>query len=119
MHLGKVVQFVNVVITLAVKSDAIVVPSQAVQTGQMGQFVFVIKDDIAELRPVIAGVTFEDMTVIEKGLESGEHVVTDGQMRIVPGGKVEVKKPQGAESVEQRAESRELKPVGTANNKSK
>lgn len=88
-------QFVNVVITLAIQPDAVVVPSQAVQTGQQGQFVFVVKDDIAERRPVTAGVAYEDMTVIEKGLESGEQVVTDGQMRIVPGGKVEIKKPDG------------------------
>jgi len=121
-------QFVNVVITLAMLSDAIVVPSEALQTGQHGEFVFIIKDDIAEMRQVTAGVTYENMTVIEKGLALGEQVVTDGQMRIVPGGKVEIKKPEGTESVEQRAESKErtdkitgqkLEPAGTAASKSK
>jgi membrane fusion protein, multidrug efflux system len=121
-------QFVNVVINLAVQADAVVVPSQAVQTGQQGQFVFVVKDDIAEFRPVIAGVTYEDMTVIEKGLSSGEQVVTDGQMRVIPGGRVEIKNQQGTESIEQKAEGKERtdkiteqkqKSSGTANSKSK
>ena len=84
-------QFVNVQITLATIHDAVVVPSQAVQTGQQGQFVFVIKADTAELRPVNAGITHEDMTVIERGLAPGEQVVTDGQMLLMPGAKVEVK----------------------------
>jgi len=84
-------QFVNVQITLATIHDTVVVPSQAVQTGQQGQFVFVIKADTAELRPVNAGITHKDMTVIEKGLAPGEQVVTDGQMLLMPGAKVEVK----------------------------
>ena len=85
-------QFVNVVLTLTARPDAVVVPAQAVQTGQQGQFVFVIKGDSAELRPVKTGISYEDMTVIEQGLESGEQVVTDGQMRLIPGAKVEIKK---------------------------
>ena len=84
-------QFVNLIITLATQPEAIVVPSQAVQTGQQGQFVFVIKDNAAELRPVTAGIKYEDLTVIEKGLAPGEQVVTDGQMRLMPGAKVEIK----------------------------
>jgi len=84
-------QFVNVVLRLTEQADAVVVPSQAVQTGQQGQFVFVIKDDTAELRPVRTGIVFEDMTVIEQGLESGEQVVTDGQIRLMPGAKVQMK----------------------------
>ncbi len=84
-------QFVNVQITLATIHDAVVVPSHAVQTGQQGQFVFVIKADTAELRPVNAGITHKDMTVIEKGLAPREQVVTDGQMLLMPGAKVEIK----------------------------
>jgi len=87
-------QFVDAAMTLTIKPDAIVVPSQAVQTGQQGQFIFIVKGDAAELRPVTIGVTYEDMTVIEKGVEPGEVVVTDGQMRLMPGAKVEIKKPQ-------------------------
>ena len=49
-----------------------------------------MKDGTAELRPVTAGVTYEDVTVIEKGLSAGEQVVTDGQMRLCPD-QVEIK----------------------------
>jgi multidrug efflux system membrane fusion protein len=88
-------QFVNLVITLAMKNNAMVVPSQAVQTGQKGQFVFVVKADAtAELRSVVTGSVIQGMTVIENGLKSGEQVVIDGQMRVVPGGKVEIKKQE-------------------------
>lgn len=85
-------QFVNVILTLTEQPDTVVVPSQAVQTGQQGQFVFVIKDDSAELRPVKTGITYKDMTVIEQGLGPEEQVVTDGQMRLMPGAKVQIKK---------------------------
>jgi len=87
-------QFVNVVMTLTTRHDAIVIPSHAVQTGQTGQYVFVIKGDIAELRSVTAGITHKDETVVEKGIEPGEMVVTDGHMRLVPDAKVEIKKTQ-------------------------
>jgi multidrug efflux system membrane fusion protein len=89
-------QFVNLSITLAVKSNAVVVPSQAIQTGQNGKYVFVVKPDAtAEIRQVTAGPVARGVTVIETGLRSGEQVVIDGQMRVVPGGKVEIKKPDG------------------------
>lgn len=87
-------QFVNLIITLATQSEAIVVPSQAVQTGQQGQFVFVIKDNVAELSPVKAGIKYKDLTVIEEGLAPGEQVVTDGQMRLMPGAKVEIRESE-------------------------
>ena len=68
------------------------IPSSAIQTGQKGQYVFVIKDDLTvESRPIIAGRTLNSETVIEKGLQPGEKVVTDGQLRLVPGAKVEIK----------------------------
>jgi len=86
-------QFVNVALTLKTQPNAVVVPSQAVQTGQAGQFVFVVKQDMtAELRPVVVASTFGNQTVIQKGLASGETVVTDGQLRVVPGMKVVVRK---------------------------
>jgi multidrug efflux system membrane fusion protein len=88
-------QFVKLSIILGTKNNAVVVPSQAVQTGQTGQFVFVVKaDETAEIRPVVGGSVVKGMTVIEKGLQPGEHVVIDGQMRVIPGGKVEVKKQE-------------------------
>lgn len=85
-------QFVNVVLTLTARPNAVVVPSQAVQTGQSGQYVFVVKSDMSvEMRPVEPGTTAGGETVIEKGLQPGEKVVTDGQLRLFPGAKVQVK----------------------------
>ena len=98
-------QFVNVTITLAVQQDVTVVPAGTVQTGQQGQYVYVVKGDVAELRSVIAGTDYQGLTVVEKGLESGEQVVTDGQMRLQPGARVAIKQPQAAESGEQGAKN--------------
>ena len=85
-------QFVNVVMTLGTAMQAIVVPSQAVQVGQDKSFVYVVKaDGTAEMRTVKTGTAVETMTVIEDGLKPGEQVVTDGQLRLVPGAKVQVK----------------------------
>jgi len=87
-------QFVTLSIRLAVRKNAVVVPSQAIQTGQKGQFVFVVKPDAtAEIRPVVPGPVQKGVTVIESGLQPGEQVVIDGQLRVVPGGKVEIKQP--------------------------
>ncbi len=86
-------QFVNITITLAIMRNALVVPATAVQIGQQGQFVFVVTaDSIVELRPVVPGINYGDLIVIEKGLKPGETVVTDGQMRLGPGAKVEQRK---------------------------
>lgn len=84
-------QFVNVVLVLADEANRIVVPSQAVQTGQNGQFVFVVKGDSAESRPVKVVRTQGQESVIESGLAAGEQVVTDGQSRLTPGSKVQIK----------------------------
>jgi multidrug efflux system membrane fusion protein len=85
-------QFVNVILTLGTATQATVVPSQAVQIGQDKTFVYVVKaDSTAEMRTVKTGTTVESMTVIEDGLKPGEQVVTDGQLRIVPGAKVQLK----------------------------
>jgi multidrug efflux system membrane fusion protein len=85
-------QFVNVTMTLSTQSDAIVAPSQAVQTGQQGQYIFVVKDDLTvEQRPVTVDRTVNDEAVIATGLKGDEKVVTDGQLRLVPGAKVEIK----------------------------
>ena len=91
-------QFVEVELTLSELTNAIVVPSQAVQTGQNNQFVYAVKSDptnttsqIVENRPVTVGITYQNATVVEKGLQAGETVVTDGQLRLAPGVKVSVK----------------------------
>ena len=87
-------QFVTLSIRLAVRKNAVVVPSQALQTGQKGQFVFVVKPDAtAEIRPVVPGPVQKGVTVIESGIQPGEQVVIDGHLRVVPGGTVEIKQP--------------------------
>jgi len=94
-------QYVHVTLVLGIRKNAVVVPSAAVQTGQSGKYVFVVKvDGTAEMRPVEAGLSTESETVIEKGLKAGEKVATDGHLRLVPGAKVDVKaepKFRGAE----------------------
>ncbi|MGB8369391.1 MAG: efflux RND transporter periplasmic adaptor subunit [Limisphaerales bacterium] len=91
-------QFVQVTLTLSELTNVVVVPSQAVQTGQNNQFVYVVKPDptnttsqIVENRPVTVGITYQNETVVEKGLQAGEMVVTDGQLRLEPGTKVNIK----------------------------
>ncbi|MHB8654967.1 MAG: efflux RND transporter periplasmic adaptor subunit [Terriglobia bacterium] len=82
-------QFVNVVVTLAEQRNAVVVPSQAVQTGQQGQYIFVVKsDNSVEIRPVVPGIVVGGDQVIEKGIQPGERVVTDGQLMLFPGAHV-------------------------------
>ena len=79
-------QFVTVVLQLDELTNAVVVPSQAVQNGQNGQFVFVVKaDQTVEQRALKTGETFQGATVIVSGLKLGEIVVTDGQLRLAPG----------------------------------
>lgn len=91
-------QFVDVVLTLHTQPNAIVVPSQAVNTGQQGQYVFVIRPDMTvETRPVAVNRTTKGQSVIDKGLGPGERVVTDGQLRLVPGSKVQIKEAVGPE----------------------
>jgi multidrug efflux system membrane fusion protein len=85
-------QFVNVTLILHTQPNAIVVPSQAVQNGQLGQFVFIIKPDMTvETRPVSVNRSSSGVSVIETGLKPGERVVTDGQLRLVPGARVQIK----------------------------
>jgi membrane fusion protein, multidrug efflux system len=79
-------QFVKVTLTLATQSGAVVVPSQAIQSGQQGRYVFVVKDDsTVEYRPVVPGETIDGETVITRGIAPGERVVTDGQLRLASG----------------------------------
>jgi len=89
-------QFVNVVTVLATDPQAIVVPSVAVQSGQQGSYVFVVKDDrTVELRPVAISRTNGNESIVEKGLKDGETVVTDGQLRLVPGSRISDKTAAG------------------------
>jgi multidrug efflux system membrane fusion protein len=85
-------EFVRVVLRLTTQSNALVVPNQAVQTGQQGEFVFVVKPDrTVESRPVTTGIRVDQELVVDQGLEFGETVVTDGQLRLSPGARVSVR----------------------------
>jgi multidrug efflux system membrane fusion protein len=93
-------QFVNVVMTLRTLHGVTVIPSEALQSGQQGQFVFVLKpDQTVETRVVKPGQTVENQIVVESGVAPGETVVTDGQMRLIPGARVRVVTPVNASPV--------------------
>jgi multidrug efflux system membrane fusion protein len=83
-------EFVNVILTLDTQNNATVVPSEAVQDGQSGQFIFVVKgDQTVESRNVTVTRTIGRRAVIAKGIVPGETVVTDGQLRLFPGAKIQ------------------------------
>jgi multidrug efflux system membrane fusion protein len=84
-------QYVRVTLRLGSARDALLVPTEAVQSGQDGQFVFVVKKDMTvDARPVVVGSRIEKEQVIEQGLHLGETVVTEGQLRLAPGVRVKV-----------------------------
>ena len=84
-------QFVKVNLILVNEPNAIAVPSGAIQTSQTGQFVYVVKsDNTVEMRDVTVKRTVNGECVVD-GLQAGETVVTDGQLRLVPGTKVQIK----------------------------
>jgi len=81
---------------MAVRQNALVVPNQAVQTGQDGAYVYVVKDDqTVEMRPVTTGLRVDQDLVIDKGVQAGETVVTEGQLRLAPGSRVQIGGPNG------------------------
>jgi membrane fusion protein, multidrug efflux system len=85
-------EFVDVRVILGEEADRVVCPAPAVQTGQQGQYVFVVKDDsTVEMRPVKVARMDEREAVVDSGLVGGEMVVTDGQLRLVPGATVALK----------------------------
>jgi len=84
-------QFVDVAMTITSRT-AIVVPSQSIQPGQQGPYVFIVKpDQTVESRQVTPGVRLGAETIVEKGVKAGERVVTDGQLRLVPGARIEAR----------------------------
>jgi multidrug efflux system membrane fusion protein len=84
-------QFINVVMTLRTLDHATVVPSEAIQSGQKGQFAFVVKpDQTVETRLVTVGQTIDNQIVVESGISPGETVVTDGQLRLFPGAHIRI-----------------------------
>lgn len=87
-------QFVRVAVILDTLTDALVVPTGAIQDGQKGSYVFVVRADMTvEPRPVTVGPADEGGTVVKSGLATGETVVTDGQLRLFPGARVQPQKP--------------------------
>jgi len=85
-------QYVNVVVTLTTDPKAIVVPSVAVQNGQQGTYVFVVKQDqTVEMRPVTVQRVSASETVLAGGVQPGDTVVTDGHLRLIPGSHISVK----------------------------
>lgn len=87
-------QFVTTTLTLGVDTDALVVPGAAVQTGQEGTYVFVVKpDQTVEMRPVTVARSSGEVTVLAAGVAPGEPVVTEGHLRLAPGVAVDVTRP--------------------------
>ncbi|MDO8433551.1 MAG: efflux RND transporter periplasmic adaptor subunit [Candidatus Binatus sp.] len=85
-------EFVNATLIVAERANAILVPSQAVQTGQQGSYVFVVAPGMkVESRKIVIGASIDGQTVVTGGLKAGETVVTDGQLRLIPGSKVTIK----------------------------
>ncbi len=85
-------QFVNITIRMSSDPRAIVVPTVAVQAGPDGQYVFVVKNDsTVEMRPVTVARSAGIETVLREGVKPGETIVTDGQLRLVPGSRISVK----------------------------
>jgi multidrug efflux system membrane fusion protein len=84
-------EFVDVVLDLSMQKNAVVVPTRAIQTGQQGDYIFVVKkDSTAEARPVVTNGVYQSLTLVSKGVAPGETVIVDGQVRVVPNGKVTV-----------------------------
>jgi len=89
-------QFLDVSLVLTSRT-AVVVPSQAIQPGQKGPYVFVVKPDMTvESRPVVPGTRLGAETVIEQGVRGAERIVTDGQLRLIPGAKIEIRAPKAS-----------------------
>jgi membrane fusion protein, multidrug efflux system len=89
-------QFLDVSLYITSRT-AVVVPSQSIQPGQQGPYVFVVKpDQTVESRLVTPGVRLGAETIVEKGLKPSERVVTDGQLRLVPGARIEARPPKAS-----------------------
>jgi len=89
-------QFVRVTLRLTTQQNAVVVPNQAIQAGQNGSFVYVVKQDrTVESRPVVTGARVEQDMVVDQGLQPGETVVTEGQLRLAPGSRVVIREGRG------------------------
>jgi multidrug efflux system membrane fusion protein len=112
--------FADVILTMREEPNAIVIPSRAIQTGQEGQYVFVVKEDkTAELRPITVERALNSDSVISKGLEAGEMVVTDGQLRLVSGARTMIKAAPEESQPKAGAEPTTAKPKEAGSGKRK
>jgi multidrug efflux system membrane fusion protein len=85
-------QFVRVTLRMSMRSNAIVVPNQAIQTGQNGTFVYVVRPNrTVEVRDITASLRVDQDMVVDSGLQAGETVVTEGQLRLAPDSRVAVR----------------------------
>ena len=92
-------EFVNTTLILNQRNDAILVPSEAIQSGADGSHVFVVQSGMkVEMREVVVGESLDNQTVVTSGLKAGETVVTDGQLKLIPGAKVTIKSGLSADS---------------------
>jgi multidrug efflux system membrane fusion protein len=90
-------QFVTVTLTLGMQADAVVVPSAAVQIGQNGPYVFLIRlDSTVEMRLVRVDRTLDGRTVVAEGLAAGDRFVVDGQLRLANGTRVAEQRGEAA-----------------------
>jgi membrane fusion protein, multidrug efflux system len=84
-------EFVDVALVLSTQKNAVVVPTKAIQTGQQGEYVYVVRtDSTAESRLVKTAGAYQNLTLISDGLKAGEHVIVNGQLRVAPNAKVVV-----------------------------
>lgn len=84
-------EYVDVVMDLSTIRNAVVVPTKAIQSGQQGQYVYVVTpQNTAESRVVVTGGTYQDLTIVSKGVASGDRVIVEGMMRVAPNAKVAV-----------------------------
>lgn len=84
-------EFVDVALVLSTQKDAIVVPTRAIQSGQQGEYVYVVTaDSTAESRPVKTAGAYQNLTLISDGLKADERVIVNGQLRVSPNAKVMV-----------------------------
>ena len=87
-------EYVRVTLELAVEANTVAIPTRAVLSGQQGNYVFVIGNDkVATVRPISAGRVVGEFTTIADGIKPGEQVVVDGQSRLTPNARVELKAP--------------------------
>ena len=94
-------QFVNVSVTTRIEPNAVIVPPAAVQVGQDGNYVFVIKpDNTAEVRAITVSRTVDGKSVVASGLAGGERVVVDGQMRLSNGTRVDIRSAETPKTAE-------------------